>query len=259
WWGISAYRGAHHHTTDMSHAAPPTAEERRWAEAFVERCWESATRHGWLKFEDAQAQGFELQWSDREHYFKREFVFDDAILDPDRPEFLMYRDTPQGKLLIGFMFFARTPEEHGPQPRGSLASWHFHPWNGRGYCAERGILPVSRPDDRGGCAQGVRVNRSAEMLPVWFVDHPLGPFADAMLFPDGASAIDPTLVHPMVVHFPIALLIVAVTLDIAGRFARRPSLHQAAFINLALAAAFAVATIAAGMLAEVRLLIPHET
>ena len=52
---------------------------------------------------------------------------------PDRPEFLMYRDTPSGKLLMGFMFFTRTLEERGPQPGGSLAPWHFHPWGTRGY------------------------------------------------------------------------------------------------------------------------------
>jgi uncharacterized membrane protein len=259
WWGISAYRGAHHHTMDMSQMAPPTTEQEQWAADFVERCWESARRHGWFKFDAAKADGFELQWSDTEHYLKRDFVFDDKILDPDRPEFLMYRDTPHGKLLMGFMFFTRKLEERGPTPAGSLASWHFHPWGPRGYCAERGLLPMSRPDGKGQCAQGEHVTRSAEMLHVWFVDHPLGPFADAMLFPDNASVIDPTLVHPMVVHFAIALLFIAVTLDIAGKIAARPSLHQAAFINLALASVFAVATIAAGMLAEVRLLISHET
>src|SRR5436305_5731561 len=60
------------------------------------------------------SDGFELQWGDREHYVKREFAFDDKILDPDRPEFLMYRDTPRGKLLMGFMFFTRNlrSEEH---------------------------------------------------------------------------------------------------------------------------------------------------
>jgi uncharacterized membrane protein len=61
------------------------------------------------------------------------------------------------------------------------------------------------------------------------------------------------------VHFPIALLLVAVALDAAGRLARKPALHQAAFVNLALAGVFVVATIAFGMLAEVRLLISHET
>ena len=97
--------------------------------------------------------------------------------------------------------------------------------------------------------------RSAEMLHVWFIDHPLGPYADAMLFPDNSSVVDPTLIHPMVVHFAIALLIVAVLLDVLGKATASRPLHAAAFINLIFAAIFAVATIAAGMLAEVRLLI----
>ena len=216
WWGISAYRGAHHHTVDMSHMEPPTTEQRQWADEFVARSWEAARRHGWLDFEKAKADGFEPLWGDREHYQKREFLFDDRILDPDRPEFLMYRATPRGKLLVGFMYFTRSLEEQGPQPGGSLAPWHYHPWNGRGYCAEGGILPVSRPDGQGRCPKGEHVSRSAEMLHVWFVDHPLGPFADAMLFPDSLSVVDPTLIHPMVVHFAVALLIVAVFLDLYG-------------------------------------------
>jgi len=255
WWGITGYRGAHHHTMDMSHMEPPTAAQRQWADDFVGRCWESARRHGWFNFETAKADGFELQWSDTEHYVKREFVFDDKILDPDRPEFLMFRKSPSGDLLLGFMFFTRSLEEHGPQPGGSLAPWHYHPWNGRGYCAEGGILPVSRPDERGRCAQGMQVSRSAEMLHVWFVDHPLGPYADAMLFPDGSTILEPTLIHPMLVHFAIALFIVAVFLDLLGRITARGSLHTAAFINLLLAGGFSIATVAAGMLAEVRLLI----
>jgi len=258
WWGISGYRGAHHHTMDMSHMEPPTAEQRQWADDFVGRCWDSARRHGWFNFETAKADGFELQWSDREHYVKHDFVFDDKILDPDRPEFLMYRETPRGNVLLGFMFFTRKIEERGPQPGGSLTPWHYHPWNGRGYCAEGGILPVSRPDDQGHCGRGERVSRSAEMLHVWFVDHPLGPYADAMLFPDSSTVVEPTMIHPMVVHFAIALVLVAVFLDLLGVVARRPSLHGAAFINLIGAGVFSIAAVAAGMVAEVRLLIAPD-
>ncbi len=258
WWGITAYRGAHHHTMDMAHLQPPTDEQRRWADEFVARCWQSARRHGWFDFEKARQDGFELQWGDREHYVNRAFVFDQAVLDPDRPEFLMFRATPRGNLLVGFMFFTRTLEEHGPQPGGSLTPWHYHPWNGRGYCAEGGILPVSRPDAQGRCLVGERVSRSAEMLHVWFVDHPLGPYADAMLFPDSTTVLDATLIHPMVVHFAIALFIIAVVLDLGGRMASSDALHRAAFTNLVFAALFAVATIAAGMLAEVRLLIAPD-
>ncbi len=259
WWGITAYRGAHHHTMDMSSMTPPTPAERAWADSFVQRCLQSARDHGWFNFEQAKADGFALQWGDREHYYNRSFLFDDQILDPDRPEFLMYRDTPKGKLLMGFMFYARSVDEVGPRPAGSLASWHFHPWGPRGYCAEKGLLVVSRPDYDGHCAQGVFVTRSAEMLHVWFVDHPLGPFASAMLFPDSTSAFDITLLHPAAVHFAVALLIIAVLLDVLGAVFRKPALHSAAFFNLLFAGLFSVVTVGAGMAAEIRLLISPET
>jgi uncharacterized membrane protein len=259
WWGITGYFGAHHHTMSQSSMKPPTPAERQWADTFVERCLQSAREHGWFDFAKAKADGFQLQWGDREHYFSRPFLFDDQILDPDRPEFLMYRDTPSGKLLMGFMFYGRTVDEEGPQPAGPLASWHFHPWGPRGYCAENGVLVVSRPEGKGQCAQGVFVTRSAEMLHVWFVDHPLGPYADAMLFPDDKSAWDITMLHPLAVHFSVALLLIAVVLDALGKILGKPALHSAAFINLVFAALFAIVTVGAGMAAEVRLMISHTT
>jgi uncharacterized membrane protein len=96
------------------------------------------------------------------------------------------------------------------------------------------------------------------MLHVWFLDHPLGPYADAMIFPDKGSQWNLTRLHPMIVHFTLALCVVAVLLDVIGKALRRPQLHSAAFINLLLAGVSAVATVAAGMAAEVRLLISHD-
>jgi uncharacterized membrane protein len=78
-----------------------------------------------------------------------------------------------------------------------------------------------------------------------------------MLFPDGNAEWNITLLHPMTVHFTLALFIVAVLLDVLGKATKRSQLHTAAFINLVLAGLFAVATVAAGMAAEVRLLISH--
>jgi uncharacterized membrane protein len=48
-------------------------------------------------------------------------------------------------------------------------------------------------------------------------------------------------VHPLVVHFPIALLMTAVLLDVAAMVAKRPSLHRVALWNLVLG------TLGAGM------------
>ena len=42
--------------------------------------------------------------------------------------------------------------------------------------------------------------------------------------------------HPLVVHFPIALLLTAVLLDLAALVLRRPGLHRIALWNLSLGA-----------------------
>jgi uncharacterized membrane protein len=256
-WGIWAYNSAHHHTTNTTGAAP-TEAQRAWADEFVQRSLDAARRHGWYDFEKAKADGFVPQWGDREHYYNRDFLFDDKILDPDRPEFLMYMDTPRGKLLTGYMYYARSLDEKGPQPGGAITAWHLHDWAPRGYCAEQGLLVVARPDPPGTCASGTFVTRSGEMLHVFFIEHPLGPYADAMVFPDGAGGLSVTHIHPIAVHFTIALVVVAVLLDLLGRATTSPTLHAVAFVNLLIAAVSGVVTIGAGMAAEVKLLITHD-
>lgn len=56
--------------------------------------------------------------------------------------------------------------------------------------------------------------------------------------------------HPIVVHFPIALLIVSVTLDFAAVFLRRAGLTTAATWCLVLGVPGAVAALASGWLSE---------
>lgn len=62
--------------------------------------------------------------------------------------------------------------------------------------------------------------------------------------------MDPSLLHPMVVHFPIALLIVAFVFDLAGLLARRTSLTQAALYCQVFGALGAVAAYLTGERAE---------
>jgi uncharacterized membrane protein len=261
-WGIRVYTSRHNHTVHAGHQMAPTAEQRAWADEFYYRSLESAKRNGWFDFDNAVADGYVKMWKDRSHFQNEEFIFDDVLLDPDRPEFLMYVDQPEGKLLIGFMYFTRTLDEKGPELGGPLARWHFHPWEPRGMCAVDGVLPVGRPDDEGRCAEGERVGRSAEMLHVYFVDHPLGRFADGMIFPQAKTLSDPTLYHPFFVHFTLALFIISVLLDVGGRAFAKPAFHQAAWFNLVLSAIAAVATVVAGLAAEMNLLINadvHQT
>lgn len=254
-WGYRVYNRAHRHTVHMDHGMAPTAEQEQWAQDIYLRSLEAAKRNGWFDFDKARADGFEKLWKDRAHYYNEEFIFDDALLDPERPEFLMYLDSPQGKVLLGYMFLVRSADEKGPELGGPLARWHFHPWAPEGRCLIEGLLPVGRPDENGECAEGDLVMRSAEMLHVYFVDHPLGTFADGMVFPEKKSVLEVTLLHPFFVHFTIALFTIAVLLDVVGKVTGSAKYHSAAWINLLFAGVFGIATVAAGLAAEVNLLI----
>ena len=114
-----------------------------------------------------------------------EFLLDDRILDPQRPEFLMYYRTRKGMVLTGFMFFGRSIEDRGLQVGGPLTVWHYHVWNRR-RCFRDGVIAISFLKRGEDCPGGETGYRSPEMMHVWLVDHPSGPFATRM-------HIDPTL------------------------------------------------------------------
>jgi hypothetical protein len=105
----------------------PTPEQRRAADDLVERSHAAAVSHGWYDYDKGLADGFDLPRDlrgavlDGRHHRNDAFLLDDAILDPDRPEYLMYYPTPDGgQQLVGFMYFARTRTERGPQIAGPL-------------------------------------------------------------------------------------------------------------------------------------------
>jgi hypothetical protein len=156
----------------------PTPKQQHATDDLVERCRVAAVAHGWHDFEKGLADGFDSQ-DDERHYENQAFMLDDRILDCDRPEFLMYYPNPDGtKELVGFMFFARTTTERGPQIGGPLTIWHFHRWSNM-QCTINGIIAVGWAVD-GECEEGVGSHRSAEMLHVWLIDRPNGPISTAM-------------------------------------------------------------------------------
>ena len=164
--------------------ATPNPEQQARADELLRHSLEAAQRNGWFDYEQGLAAGFHLKPTlDVLHYAHDDFLRDDRLLDPERPEFLMYYDTPNGKKLAGVMDLARTLVESGPQIGGPLTIWHYHIW-AKPMCWEAGI-PIGEPDRYGACAEGVFSIRSPEMIHVWFMDHPQGPFATAMtLTPD---------------------------------------------------------------------------
>ena len=162
----------------------PTAGQRRAAEDLVRRSYESAERNGWFEEANGRADGYAPMYDSLTHYVNEENVLDQAVLDPERPEFLMYYSTPLGTKLVGYMFLADEPLARGPQTGGPLTVWHHHVFS-RDYCFLEGLIPVGEPRN-GPCARGIALRRSPEMIHVWLLDHPEGRFASQMSIDRGA-------------------------------------------------------------------------
>jgi hypothetical protein len=162
----------------------PGPAERKAAKDWLERCYEAAQRNGWYDFEKGIAGGWEsLMPTDPYHYRNREYMLDGVILDPERPEFLMYYPKPDGtRALAGFMFITRTLHERGPQFAGRISVWHYHDW-ARPVCVEKEIIWHDFATGDGRCERGEPLHRSPEMIHTWLIDHPKGPFATSMILP----------------------------------------------------------------------------
>lgn len=264
YWGIATFQRGHRHVEIIDEGPrEATPEQRAWAEDFYRRALAAALKYGWFDFDTAMQQGFQPDRINRTHFPNLEYMFDDVILDPERPEWLVYDDSPNGKVLMALMFFTRTLEEKGPTPAGPIAQWHYHPYE-YARCAVKGLWTVGNTDRDGKCAEGEPVTRTPEMFHVWFIDHPLGRFTEMKIVPEywQEETFDWRLVHPVAVHFVIALFVVAVLFDILGFASGRETFHRAAWYNLVLAGLAAVAAVGFGMTAEVLLNInqaAHDT
>jgi hypothetical protein len=158
--------------------SPPTEEQLVAAGDFVERV--RATAAVLADQEAAERAGYR-QWAtfDDVHMVNPDHVTDGRVLDPERPEFVMFQ---YGELL-GFMFLAADNAAPGPQLGGPLTVWHHHR-SGPACWTSGGLLLDERhpqPGSSGTCPGNLLLSeRSPEMLHVWVVDHQDGPFASQM-------------------------------------------------------------------------------
>lgn len=190
--------GHHHGSGSAAPSREPTAEERAAAEQLV-----AETRAAMAaSFADPQAareagyvqiMPFVFDEIPAAHFLSPAAMYDGADLDPERPESLIYLRTADGGLtLLGVMYVnARMGEPLG----GPLTPWHSHP----DLCMVRGgIVPLLAS---GECPpQGAPVIQ--EMLHVWTVDNPDGPFAHD-LAPEAAAettgqTLDQVVTEPVV-------------------------------------------------------------
>jgi hypothetical protein len=171
--------------SDYAKDAQPSPEQQRAADDLVERTSAVVLRNGWEDFDKAIGSGFrKTLMEDPNHYENPVYLFDDHILDPERPEFLMFYELDGVPRLAGVMFFVNDHSQRGPQIGGPLTVWHLHNWADP-QCVLREVVPLGvAPDQNGHCENGVSTASTVEMLHVWLIDRPKGPFSTSMIVPD---------------------------------------------------------------------------
>jgi hypothetical protein len=108
------------------------------------------------------------------HYLHAGYTRDGRILDPERPESLIYLRMPDGSWeLVGVMYRMPSPDQPGPRVGGALTAWHAHD----NLCTANGRVVGTTTNGR--CATGT-AGRTPEMLHVWLVENPDGIFSDDM-------------------------------------------------------------------------------
>lgn len=188
---MSVAGGNHEHSghSGGGAAAPATAtpEQRAAADRLLKDVQASLSRY--VDLSAAAAAGYRqttpyrfLRWGPA-HFHNRALNRDDGLLDPNRPEALVYFKLPTGHIvLIGAMFLA--PKGQGPRPGGPITAWHVHD----NLCVTAtGSVALANKD--GQCPAGTFfVGNAVEMMHVWIFNHPDGPFAHEMT-PEAMRAV----------------------------------------------------------------------
>lgn len=110
------------------------------------------------------------------HATNEAYLHDDRILDPERPETLVYAAGPNGPVLLGAMFQMPGFGDVGPTVGGPLTVWHGH----EEICFSLippGLTGIVSP--LGGCPVGsFALPRTVEMMHVWTAPGAPQPFGD---------------------------------------------------------------------------------
>lgn len=161
---------------DHKEAPAVSAEEVMAAAKLLTSVKQGAARFG--DFNVAVAEGYQQITPGRwvAHYHNQQYHTDGRIVDPERPEDLIYLRMSSGEMkLVGVMFL--TPAgQPGPRVGGALTQWHSH--NNLCFNLEARMV-AGRTDSAGQCPPGtVHLGANQEMLHVWLVDNPNGVFAN---------------------------------------------------------------------------------
>jgi hypothetical protein len=194
-----ALRGLAHHLRQYPDVALATPGQRRAASRLLARIRDATAR--WRDVRQAAASGFDVHLGRHTrgdqavgylHAEHRRYSHDGHVLDPSRPESLIYATEPGRKpTLVGAMFSVPRGAL-GPTPGGPIGRWHSHLVCRHG--DKRGLAPPAT----GGCPAGSTLTQGSEMLHVWFTADLRSAFAvhapvrelcrDALLTPKACRA-----------------------------------------------------------------------
>ena len=182
---FSGATASNHHATTALTRQPTAAELEAATRLIVE------TRTAAAKFHDlqaARAAGYvpmEPPEFQIVHYVNPGYMVDADILDPQHIQSLIYYNSTRGTELIGAMYIMPRRGMDGPQIGGPLTVWHQH----SNICFDNvtGIAVAfvhsgffDSNDKSGACPRGSTNRTTPQMLHVWLIDNPDGPFATDM-------------------------------------------------------------------------------
>ncbi|MGV3759210.1 MAG: hypothetical protein ACO1PW_06650 [Actinomycetota bacterium] len=109
-----------------------------------------------------------------EHYLHPGNMADGRILDPSRPESLVFDTSVEPKRLVAAMYMLNPGDtlDDVPELGGPLTQWHVHD----NLCFTGGRVS-GLTDADGGCAPPSTKGPETPMIHVWITPHPCGPFA----------------------------------------------------------------------------------
>jgi hypothetical protein len=177
--GPSAHALVHEESGPSAHAAgscqPSSAQLGAAARLIAD------TRWGLGRFVDLRAAlgvGYVASQPGRraiKHYFNPGYVTDGRVLNPARPEGLVYAFTARGPVVVAAVYLMNRPGEPGRAVGGCLTGWHGHD----NLCSSdpgHGLITGKRGRD-GSCPSGQVPWAAPQMLHTWVINIPGGPFA----------------------------------------------------------------------------------
>ncbi len=180
---VAGSASGHHHDADRGQAgmimAPLEDENPTPAQVQAAAALADATRASLLRYADirtAIAAGYTASLENtglRVHLANKAYGQDGRILDPMHPEMLMYAIADGRATLLGAVFQMPRAGVPGPTPGGPITQWHAHDVCLTALPPSYGVV-----DAYGTCPLFSVQLTVGEMMHVWVIDHPGGPFND---------------------------------------------------------------------------------